>query len=348
MNVRIRRIVTLAAILLTAAWTVTASADLSDDAIGALAGEAAAGIASKVGVTTPVAVILFEGDTDNRISFRLVTELVERGVQVADKARVKLLIAEMKTSASGLYDQSQAPQWGRLLNAKVVVIGRLTAWAPGDHIASVSAEIKAVEVESSRIIWSGVPSSTRYSTTIIVIPLVILVLLVLSVGTRVLYKRRRTTVQAMMTGADPESKSLQAFGAKPSDQDIRASAGRAIDAAKAELSTAMRSLEGPDTRPQLKAIRDVSRDMDVLKRKIENATTGRPDTMSVAQAKDTVEFDRDLLERTGLVEQASREVADAAAGGDADAAEGAIGTLATAISRFNATFGHRDDERTGV
>lgn len=88
------------------------------------------------------------GPFGKAVSAMLVTELTGRpGLRVIERANVQDVLQEHRLSLSGMVEDGQALQVGRLLGAQYVIYGQVTDWA-GD----LRMDVRAVDVETSAVL----------------------------------------------------------------------------------------------------------------------------------------------------------------------------------------------------
>jgi len=331
-----------------------APAALIDDAIAEVSATAASDLASRSDRFKKLAVMPFANDRGDRLASAVTSAIVSQdwpGAKVLDRdaESFRTVIEELKRTGSDLYNTEDAPQFGRRLVADAVLIGRVNEWRASSCEAALTVEMKVVSTETGEIVWSNNRiTSHKVCKWITVSTIIWVAIVVFVVGTFVLYRYRRARVRTIMTGRQVDSRLGKALGKGVSDEDIRAGISRALQNAKSQLSAARAAVEKNKDVNMLRAVRDVENDMDLLRKRAEIAASGRPETMSVGQAKATFRLDEQTLEGARAIEGFCQAVAEAALAGNADTVAVQAKELKLAIHRLRTTFDERGDKFAGV
>ena len=322
----------------------------TESAINSVAAEVAAELAENRGSFTTVAVFPIQGDRNEVFAVAITSALIQQGITVVDRndESIQTVLSELRRAGSDLYSSEQAPQFGELHVADAVLIAKVREYDPGTHTASMELNVRAIRTQTGDIIWSGIVSAWRPSATAAIVVLSISGLLVLVILLAIMARRRRRKVSHVMVGRDMESRTGQALGKGTSDEDIRMAISRSFSNSKEQLSAARASVEKMQDIELLKALRDVERSMDLARKNVENAATGRADVISVGQAKDTFKFDESMLKAARTIEQKCGSAAEAGVMEDLEALKTHVTELKVEMHRFNSAFNKRSDQLGGV
>ncbi len=337
------RLLTLgAAVWLLASPAVAAP---TEQAVSDIAATAVAEISEKGIDVSQLAVMPFANDPNDRIGAAVTAALVSEGFSVVDReeASNQMVFDELQRSASDLYDTENAPMYGRRLVAGAVMVGRITQWSPGDHLASAAAEMKIVQTETGQILWSGKASSTVPSLTLIVI---VLGVVVVSGATGVLYftaKRRRSVVSETARGRDLGSTAGKAYGRGKSDVEIRRGIVNALERTKEQLDSASSAIRDTGSDPTRIALKQIRTTLDGLRSEVENSPTGNLDAMSEGQAQAVYEFDEGIMKRAQALEELARNIAGAAEVGDAEVLDANVTQMKSGAQNLRSDYRSRDD-----
>ena len=329
---------------------VVAAAAPTESAISAVASDVADAIAGKRGDFRAVAIFPFANDRNEVLAVAVTGALLTRGISVVDRndANIQTLLGELRRSGSDLYATENAPQFGDLRVADAVLIAEVMEYDPGNHSASMKLKARLIKTQTGDVLWSGIVSAWRPSATAVLVPGSIIGVIALVILLAMMAKHRRRKTSQVMIGRDMDSRRGQALGKGTSDEDLRNGISRSINNSKTQLSSARASIEKLGDMEVIKATRDVERSIDMVRKHVETSATGRPDTMSVGQAKDTFKFDESMLKAARMIEQICNSAAEAALMEDLEGLKARVMELKVEVHRFSTAFSKRDDRLGGV
>ena len=322
-----------------------------DNAVSMIAESAAAEAVQKSDRFARLAVLPFVNDRADALAAAVTAALIRQGIAVVDRdaAATQQVLRELGKAGSDLYDAEDAPQFGRRLVADAVLIGRVNEWEASETKATLAAEMKIVHTETGEIIWSNSRiAAVSEAPARAAVRWVVMVLVAFVVVTVVLFRYRRARTRRLMLGRQVDSRLGKAMGKGTSDEDIRNAVARSLQKGRSQLATARAELEKGDNMELLRALREVENDMDLIRKRVEVAEVGRPETMSVAQARATLTLDEGLLDSARAIEEACRATAEAALVKDVEAAGAQAEQLKVAVYRLRTSLDDRGDKLGGV
>ena len=329
----------------------TASAAPVDEAVGTIAAQAAAEAAQKSGRFERLAVLPFVNDRDDRLAGAVTAALIRQGIAVVDRDAdaTQQVLSELGKTGSDLYDVEDAPQFGRRLVADAVLIGRVNEWEARGTKAELAAEMKIVYTETGEILWSNDRiAATSEAAARMAVRWVVIIVVAFVVVTVVLFRYRRARARQVMVGRRVDSRLGKALGKGTSDEDIRNGIARSLQNARSQLSAARAELEKGDNMDVIRSVRDAENDMDLIRKRVEIAEVGRPETMSVGQAEAALKLDETMLDDARAIEATCQAVAEAALVGDTETAGAQAGQLKLAAHRLRTSLDERGDKLAGV
>ncbi len=312
-----------------------------DDAVQNVAAEAAEGIVAKA-ASKKHAVMPLAGDSSGRVASALITELVRRDVIVVnrDESVTQGAMAELMRTGSDLTSDSAAPQFGRLLVADAVLTGRVTEWQVDGDGAVVAADLKDVSVETGDYFWAD--NNLRCEVLelrVWVVRCFIVALAVVVVGVATRY---------VVRGVRNKRRDEHVDGKSAAATKSREGAARALQSAKSSLAAARDEITKAGRTESARPLRDIENDLDVMRKRVEAAATGRPDTMNEGQAGAAAELDNSLFEDARRLKDECGELAQSAIAGSADELTERMGGIRMAIHSLGVTLDERGDKLAGL
>lgn len=116
---------------------------------------------SPISDATPLAVLPVQGDEGGLVTRRLRGILGETGKNVVTWREDPMLMTLLETidwsqAKIGIVDKDTVGQIGRLLSAKILITGWLETTAQRARSRDMELELNATDVETGRLVWSGV------------------------------------------------------------------------------------------------------------------------------------------------------------------------------------------------
>lgn len=102
----------------------------------------------------------------SQASDKLLVALSQAGFTLVDRSHLDRILQEQSLAESGVVDETAAVRTGKLLGARILILGAVDRWegrlgpAPTfetarDSLGDVQLRLRAIEVETGRILWVG-------------------------------------------------------------------------------------------------------------------------------------------------------------------------------------------------
>jgi hypothetical protein len=259
--------------------TTAAASDLKSDAIKALQRAVVKALPTE-GNIIRIAVLDFQGD-DGTIRNAITAAITEKTTyKVIERADLDKILTEQGLQLKDILDEKTRIEHGKLKGVQGLLMGKVQGMDSGFMSYSIKINLKLDDVEKGEVVFARDFSETAVSPMRTWLIVAVVLVLVLIVAFIVIAGRKRTAKVKTI-----KQDTTERF-------DLAREAGRAA----ALLSSAKAKLMDKGNTDVATGVKDVEREMRLLRDRAEGAAQGNPTTRGAKELKEALDFDKGLAD----------------------------------------------------